>query len=132
MRTFVRMFKPQFAHFVKAGTKKQTVRPVPKVLPKPGDMLSLREWIGRPYRSKQREICKAVVSEVIGVLILSPMSIYLSKMHDPNVASRWQVLSTKEQCEFACADGFKGRGEMLDWFEKQHGLPFTGILIKWE
>ena len=40
----VRMFKPQFAPLVKAGTKRQTIRPVPKRLPQPGDLESWREW----------------------------------------------------------------------------------------
>jgi hypothetical protein len=28
-------------------------------------------------------------------------------------------------------DGFVDFDEMFDWFEKVHGLPFTGQLIKW-
>ena len=40
----VRMFKPQFAPLVKAGTKRQTIRPVPKRLPQPGYLESWREW----------------------------------------------------------------------------------------
>jgi hypothetical protein len=32
---------------------------------------------------------------------------------------------------FARADGFKSMAAMMDWFEKAHGLPFEGVLIKW-
>jgi hypothetical protein len=32
---------------------------------------------------------------------------------------------------FAHADGFACWEEMRQWFENQHGLPFTGILIQW-
>ena len=31
----------------------------------------------------------------------------------------------------AKADGFGSWEEMLDWFEKTHGLPFEGLLIRW-
>ena len=31
----------------------------------------------------------------------------------------------------AKADGFANAEEMVDWFEKQHGLPFEGWLIRW-
>lgn len=35
--------------------------------------------------------------------------------------------------EFAQADGFKDWPEMRDWFRATHdGLPFEGILIKWD
>ena len=57
----VRTFKPQFAPLVKAGTKRQTIRPMPKRerdIPKEGDLESWREWTGKPYRSKQRELCQ--------------------------------------------------------------------------
>ena len=32
--------------------------------------------------------------------------------------------------EFAQADGFDSWAEMLGWFEKTHGLPFIGRLIR--
>jgi len=28
-------------------------------------------------------------------------------------------------------DGFKSAAAMFDWFEKTHGLPFEGLLIRW-
>ncbi|MEE8205372.1 MAG: hypothetical protein V3T82_00395, partial [Nitrospinaceae bacterium] len=33
---------------------------------------------------------------------------------------------------FAECDGFKSWPEMRDFFQETHGLPFTGILIRWE
>ena len=32
---------------------------------------------------------------------------------------------------FAENDGFYSHKEMLSWFEKNHGLPFAGHLIRW-
>jgi uncharacterized protein YqfB (UPF0267 family) len=55
------MFQPRFARLVESGAKTQTIRVKskakhPRPLPKPGDFLSLREWEGKPYRSKQRKL----------------------------------------------------------------------------
>lgn len=33
--------------------------------------------------------------------------------------------------DFARADGFSDFQEMKDWFDHQHGLPFSGLLIEW-
>jgi hypothetical protein len=63
------MFKPQFADLVEAGTKLQTVRPVPSRLPGPGDTISLRTWTGKPYRSKMRLLREARIKEVVSVEI---------------------------------------------------------------
>ena len=32
---------------------------------------------------------------------------------------------------FARRDGFWDVGEMRRWFEKAHGLPFLGLVIRW-
>jgi hypothetical protein len=66
---FVRMFKPRFARLVETGEKLQTIRPMPKRLPEIGDHLSLREWTGKPYRSKQRTLCEAIVIHVARITI---------------------------------------------------------------
>jgi len=113
----VRMFKPQFAPLVKSGVKRQTVRPVPARMPKAAEPISLREWTGKPYRSKQRVLREAKICEVSRCDIT-----------DTGVA----VNSYAEPCDdFARADGFRDFFELHDWFKAQHGLPFEGILIKW-
>ena len=33
--------------------------------------------------------------------------------------------------EFAVADGFGDYGELVEWFQSVHGLPFYGVVIKW-
>ena len=117
MSHFVRMFKPRFAPLVESGQKCQTVRPVPSRMPKVGDTISLREWTGKPYRSKQRVLREEVISGVSHVDIT-----------ETGVA----VESCAVHCDqFALADGFKDFFELRDWFKTEHGLPFEGILIKW-
>lgn len=127
MSNFVRMFKPRFAALVESGVKRQTVRPVPKRIPKPGDTLSLRAWTGQPYRSKQRVLREAVVEKVERVVIgahgaLPVCIIPLST----DVLNYWPNAET-----FAQRDGFTSWPEMRAWFEANHGLPFEGVVIYW-
>lgn len=113
----VRMFKPQFAPLVEAGTKCQTVRPTPKRMPKAGDRISLRMWTGKPYRSKQRVLRESTISEV-SMVDITETGIAVNGHADP--------------CDdFARADGFRDFFELRDWFKATHGLPFEGVVIKW-
>lgn len=66
---FVRMFKEQFAPLVKSGTKRQTVRPTPAVMPREGDTISLRKWSGKPYRSKQIKLREGKITKVERITI---------------------------------------------------------------
>lgn len=114
------MFKPQFADLVERDIKFQTVRPKPKRMPEPGDSLSLREWTGRPYHSKQR------VLKETAVLAVSEIMIYGDSIQINDTR-----LSSEQREDFARADGFDDFGEMADWFRKTHDLPFEGIVIYW-
>lgn len=122
MSNFVRMFKPRFAALVEAGTKLQTVRPVPSRLPGPGDTISLRTWTGKPYRSKMRLLREARITAVVAIEISE------DQIHYDN----FLCVARHNLDNFANADGFKGWIEMREWFRAEHGLPFKGILIQWE
>lgn len=118
MSNHVRMFKPQFAPLVESGTKRQTIRPTPKRMPKPGDTISLREWTGLPYRSKQRVLRESVITKV-GHVEITETGVILNSYAEP--------------CDdFAVADGFKDFHDMRQWFQETHSLPFEGILIQWQ
>jgi len=121
---FVRMFKPRFAALVAEGKKLQTVRPIPHRMPKPGDLLSLREWCGAPYRSKQRVIREAVVESVRRV------TINYGFVQSIEIDGTW--LTNAEEDAFAVADGFASFLDMFEWFSENHGLPFKGIVIAWK
>lgn len=122
----VKMFKPRFAPLVKAGTKLQTVRPIPKRMPKVGDTISLREWSGLPYRSKQRVLRVSIITEVRKVFINAATVVF-----DCNIATMLKDKSDEDA--FARADGFKDFNDLWRWFEETHGpMPFQGILIKWK
>lgn len=118
----VRMVKPQFANLVKSGEKCQTVRPVPKRMPKVGEAISLREWTGKPYRSKQRVLKESTVAMIWSVHISANFGISVEGF----------LLGTEAQMDFAKADGFNTAQDMIDWFNYTHGLPFDGICIYWK
>lgn len=116
----VRMFKPQFAPLVLSGEKCQTIRPTPKRMPKSGERISLRQWTGKPYRSKQRVLRESIVAEVLPV-----------KINAAAIMVNGCVLLGDEEWAFAKADGFNTPQDLLDWFNFTHGLPFEGVVIKW-
>lgn len=120
-RRIVRTFKPQFAPLVESGAKLQTIRPVPKIMPRSGDIFDARQWTGLPYRSKQRKLGEWPIERVDAVRIHASGQIEISGRY----------LSTLEMEAIAQADGFTDLDSMLSWFRAQHGLPFEGIVIHW-
>jgi hypothetical protein len=120
----VLMFQPRFARLVESGQKTQTIRA--KARCNPGDTLSLREWTGKPYRSKQRVIrearCRGVEPITIG---------YAGMVPGYKFDGEWCVNHVLRD-DLAKRDGFQHFHEMLDWMKATHGLPFEGELITWE
>ena len=86
-------------------------------MPRVGDVIDCREWTGKPYRSKQRIIATGQLEDVCEVLI--------------TVANVYKGTRIMDSEAFAKADGFASFAEMRDWFNEQHGLPFLGILLRW-
>lgn len=121
-KTFVRMFKPQFAWLVQAGLKCQTVRPVPKRMPQTGDRISLRMWEGLPYRSKQVVLKESVITAVESIEITPEGWVWIKD---------FRIKTRHDFEQFALADGFNTPEAFLEWFKTNHGLPFRGIVLKW-
>lgn len=128
-RRFVFMFQSQFAELVTTGLKRQTVRAPRKRWPNVGDLIDCRVWTGAPYRSKQRHLCHGRITmacscriTAFDVLIVPAPS---------NRGATWRELSSGNE-DFAVADGFKDFASMVAWFAETHGLPFEGMLVKWE
>lgn len=111
----VLMFQDRFAEKVRDGSKPHTIRKTARC--KPGDVLSLRRWTGKPYRSKQETIREAVCTAVRAVTIWP---------FDVTVDGRLVPAQ-----HLAVQDGFRDWEEMRDWFETVHGLPFVGWIIEW-
>lgn len=126
------MFMPRFATAVVSGAKCRTIRPTRKVPIVVGDRLSLRQWSAKAYRSPQLRLREATCIGVDQVELkmgrwftrgaLKPMLIIAGQRYMAEHAIAQQ---------FARADGFADFGDMVEWFDRQHGLPFKGILIRW-
>lgn len=110
------MFQDRFAENVENGTKRQTIRKTARC--KVGDTLSLRRWSGKAYRSKQKVLATATCTAVLPVCV-SYFDLWVDGKREP-----FQHV--------AVTDGFRDYEEMRDWFQKVHGLPFRGELIRWE
>jgi hypothetical protein len=129
-RRWVKTFKPEFADAVKNGTKRQTIRPMPareQDCPQVGDILDARMWEGHPYRSKMRKLRTGRIVRLAKVQILPELPIVLHRLQVEGLEPVPADLDA-----FARADGFKDWPDMRAWFHREHGLPFTGILIQWD
>lgn len=113
------LFQKRFAPLVASGQKTQTIRKTAWC--RPGDMLSLRKWIGKPYRSKQRVLMDAKCTQIQRIVITYD-AMFLDGYGCPIVLKN----------AIAKLDGFSSWSEMREWFDTNHGLPFDGYLITWE
>ena len=122
-RQVVVMFQERFSGLVEAELKLQTVRPRRRDEPvHVGDRLSLRAWSGKPYRSKQRIIRETVCSAVTPIWLNVHGALWLNDGPESQDSAQ----------AFARADGFSSFPEMFWWFANTHGLPFSGVVIRWE
>lgn len=124
----VKMFQPPFARLVLKDRKRQMIWPWPKNLrlfPKRGQKISLREWMGKPYRSRQRVLREAHVSYVATVR-MTRNTITVAGWYRLTKAGHEPLRN-----ELARLDGFRDWEEMRDWFATTYGLPFRGVLIRW-
>lgn len=127
MKTVVKMFQPRFIPLVEAGTKRQTVRPEPKGLrdqdwPEVGDLFSGRQWIGEPYRSKQRKLAEGLIYRVEVIRITF-------RNGGPVIKLGARFLERAEAERFARADGFCDLDDLIRWFGDR--IPFKGLAIFW-
>jgi len=117
-------FQPQFVPLVESGEKTQTIRPIRKRPIKVGDRLLLDAWQGQPYRSKVRRLGVGIVESV------RPIVIGVGRFGD-EIEVAGKRLDTSERAALSRADGFSCATDLLDWFKQNHGLPFTGVVIRW-
>lgn len=116
-------FQKQFADDVRSGKKRQTIRAPRKYPIKAGETLYLYTGLRTKNTEKLVEVeCKSVDE------------IYISRAGLATIKNDGEVVSlpyVEFQEDFAKADGFDSWKDMRKWFSDTHGLPFTGILIKW-
>lgn len=113
-----------FKDKILSGEKRQTIRKVRKNPIKVGDRLQLY-WY---QRSANNELLfDTVCTDIVPVRIEENQVSYFVKC-SKNVLEKL----IKNLDKFAIADGFDNWNHMRNWFQKEHGLPFEGVLIEWE
>lgn len=125
-------FKAQFADDVEDGRKKRSIRALRKDGrdPKKGDKLQFYTGMRQKDCRKLGEAtCTRVRPVEIDGTGITLDGFLLYGGHAP--AYEGGVQPDRYDGDFAMADGFQGFGDIRDFFEEQHGLPFKGLLIEW-
>jgi hypothetical protein len=120
-------FQPQFHPLIRSGQKTSTIRD--KARCKPGDELSLRRWIGKPYKPPGQEllipnqVCTAVTQVRMHIhpgneaFVMSVVQEYDGSWPGGSwvtIADSHQV--TERACHIARREGFASFHVMKDWF----------------
>lgn len=114
-------YQKQFAPLIESGEKRQTIRALRKRPIIRGDRLF-------HYTGLRTKACRK---------LLESKCLWADRIdiipHGKVFINNW--LCTGSMRKFAIADGFRREGfeweDMLEFFERTHGLPFTGQLIRW-
>jgi hypothetical protein len=110
-------FKKQFADLVVSGEKRQTIRPIRKRPIQRGDKLYLYTGMRTKQCRKLKEtICKNIWPIIVGIDWIRFYDFCLEYS---------EMLDTIER------DGFQRTKDFFEFFNKQYGLPFSGVLIRW-
>jgi hypothetical protein len=124
-------FKPEFVIAIDGGTKLRTIRRVRKAgNPEPGKPLQLFTGL----RTKHCEKIRDVTCTRVRPVVICNMGV---KLDGRNLlagdAPAYQGAPQPDEWDgdFARADGFDSFSDMVEFFEKQYGLPFKGQLIEW-
>lgn len=115
---------PRFALPILKGIKRHTIRAKRKRLPRPGDLLDLRMWMGKPYRSRQHRLATFTCSAVREV------EIYTSHQAGTILREGFE-LTDRQVRNLALRDGFSHGLELLSFFATVHGPVFKGHIIEW-
>ncbi len=114
-------FAKEVVWAIEMGLKSHTIRPVRRDGQPPasvGDTLYL--YTGMRTKSC-RKLGEGLCTHVVPVTISAEGVTYDGARFDESLSKR-----------FAVSDGFGRFEQMLEFFEKTYGLPFTGMLIKWD
>lgn len=111
------MIQERFVKSVLDGVKTGTIRKTARC--EAGDLVSIRRWVGKPYRSQQELVANMEVLEVLPVRIMRLAAA---------VRKPFQLIHPDDLAEM---EGFKSWPEMVGWFDETHGLPFDGFWIRW-
>jgi hypothetical protein len=130
-RKHVIMCQRRFVSKIEANTKLHTIRPERKRPIRPGDLLDLRYWSGKPYRSKQKKIkvVTCVGYAQIDISVRLHHVWLLTRSH--YYGSRVRRLNADQVLTLAQRDGFTFTHELFQFFRDNHGGILIGRLIEW-
>ncbi len=114
-------FKKQFAPAVESWEKRQTIRARRKDKRDPVAGQTLYLFTGMRTKGCRR-LGEIICKETQPICIEENMDIIVGT----------HCLSTVEEMEIAKKDGFDSRVDFYQFFKKTHGLPFHGLIIKWD
>jgi hypothetical protein len=118
-------FKAQFADKVEFGEKKQTIRPARKNPIRKGDTLKL-------YTGQRTKNCRLLrTARCINLFRIKISDRGAIIINEFNIPWSWSP-NIKQLENLAENDGFETWPEMQEFFRAQYGLPFEGVLIRWE
>ena len=112
-------FNKKFVQLIKSGAKKQTIRKRRKNKRDPAPGRTLYFFTG--MMSKQ--------CERIGEAICSDVSLITVTQDSIQVCNR--TLSVKDRLKLAKNDGFECAKDLIEFIATVYGLPFNGLIIKW-
>lgn len=135
----VLMFRTRFHAPLLSGQKRQTIRRQGGRVIRPGEELSLRAWLDKPYRSKQHELLQVRCLAVVPIEITAPRPGKLE------VKLGTDTLGPMEAECFARDDGFEDMADMAAFWGETHKLAppddsglfhdgidlFRGMVIQW-
>lgn len=116
-------FQKQFAARIKSGAKRCTIRAPRRREIRAGDILFLFTGMRTKSCRKLKVVkCRQVVPIRIALL---------PDNHFPIIEVECRILSARSALSLAHRDGHPTLAQFVTFFEKTHGLPFTGTLISW-
>lgn len=116
-------FKKAFVPKVESGEKTQTIRGTRKRHARPGERM-------QTYTGMRSKECRKLISDPLCKSV-TPITIE-SCQGWHRVRVNGLHLTDRQIKALAIADGFETVEEFIEFFKSNHGLPFEGVLIKWE
>lgn len=124
-------FKAEFVIAIDGGQKTRTIRQVRKSgNPKRGDVLQLYTGMRTKACEKIRD-AKCIRVRPVTICHMGVKLDGKNLLAGDSPAYLGGPDSEGWDGDFARADGFDTFSDMVEFFEKQYGLPFNGQLIEW-
>lgn len=136
-------FQPQFHALIRSGQKTSTIRDTARC--KRGDELSLRRWIGKPYKPPGQEllipnqVCAAVTPVRMEISKRGNFKFYIIPEDEGEPIEILMVCGNDvngHARDIASREGFESWEAMRDWFisakKIRLGNPYRGAQIEWK